>query len=80
MTMELMSATVTHDDDEHCGHLYYVEIKGRMPPPYKTQRRVSAIIDIAYDGTLAGIELVDDMPPPPTRRGDPVGSFDGPIN
>lgn len=34
-------------------------------PAYKTQRHVTAIIDIAADGTLAGVELIDDMPPPP---------------
>lgn len=62
--MALIAATISHTDDEHCGNMYYVKVKGRMPPPYLTQRRVTAIVDIASDGTLAGIELVDDMPPP----------------
>ena len=35
------------------------------PPPYTKQREVRAIIDIADDGTLAGVELIDGMPPPP---------------
>ena len=45
-------------------HLYYFGLPNRREPPYRT-RRVSAIIDIADDGTLAGVELIDDMPPPP---------------
>ena len=31
--------------------------------PYRVQRRVEAIIDIAEDGTLASVELIDRMPP-----------------
>jgi hypothetical protein len=58
----------THDDSSGIGHLYYFAPTGRCPPPYKTQREVRAIIDIADDGTLAGVELVDDMPPPPLQR------------
>lgn len=46
-------------------HLYYFAPIGRAKPPYTTQRHVRAIIDIAADGTLAGVELIDDMPPPP---------------
>lgn len=64
--MDKHSAYYTHDDDEHAGHLYYFGITARTLPPYLTQRRVSAIIDIADDGTLAGVELIYDMPPPPT--------------
>jgi hypothetical protein len=63
--MKLLAATVTHSDEKHAGHLYYVKIKGRRPPPYTTQREVTAILDIADDGTLAGVELIDRMPPPP---------------
>ncbi len=33
------------------------------PGPYLTQRHVKAIVDIASDGTLAGVELIDSMPP-----------------
>ena len=60
-----MTAAVTHEDSPHAGHLYYVALDGRTPPPYLRQRRATAILDIAADGTLAGIELIDDMPPPP---------------
>ena len=66
--MEKRQAFWTHDDEaaaEGMGHLYYFFPVGREPPPYVTQRHVRAIIDIAPDGTLAGVELIDDMPPPP---------------
>ena len=57
----------THDDKAApiLGHLYYFAPTARAAPPYKVQRHVKAIIDIADDGTLAGVELIDDMPPPP---------------
>lgn len=57
------SATIQLDDDPDAGRLYYVVVHGRTPGPYKNQRRVQAIIDIADDGSLAGIELIDNMPP-----------------
>lgn len=48
------------------GHrLYYFAPANRSPGPYRTQRHVNAILDIADDGTLAGVELIDDMPAPP---------------
>ena len=38
-------------------------------PPYLKQIEVTAILDIASDGTLAGVELVyGDLPPPPLRK------------
>lgn len=46
-------------------HLYYFAPVTRQPPPYKHQRIVNAIIDIADDGSLAGVELIYNMPPPP---------------
>ncbi len=58
----------THDDEaakDIGDHLYYFAPANRQPPPYKNQRRVEAIIDIADDGTLAGVELIYNMPPPP---------------
>jgi hypothetical protein len=48
------------------GHLYYFALADRAPPPYRQQKHVQAILDIAEDGTLAGVELIDDMPPPPS--------------
>lgn len=63
----------THDDEavKDVGHLYYFAPTNRAAPPYRKQRHVNAIIDIAADGTLAGVELIDDMPPPPVA---PSGS------
>lgn len=62
---ELLAAKWTHSEVEGVGHHYYVAYPGRQPPPYRSQREVTAIIDIADDGTLAGVELIDRMPPPP---------------
>lgn len=58
------SATFTCDDSE-VGPLYYFKVTDRAPGPYKKQLRVEAIIDVADDGTLAGVELIEYMPPPP---------------
>lgn len=49
-------------------HLYYFAPANRAEPPYLKQIRVTAIIDVARDGTLAGIELIDGMPPPPKTK------------
>lgn len=62
-------AVFTHEDSE-AGHLYYFALLDRAPGPYRTQKHVTAIIDIAADGTLAGVELIDDMPPLPPPPGD----------
>lgn len=63
----------TYDDNaaRHLGHLYYFAPLSRAKGPYLTQRHVKAIIDIADDGTLAGVELVEGMPEPPEMEGDP---------
>lgn len=62
MGSEWKKAVFTHEDSD-AGHLYYFAPQDRAPGPYRTQRHVHAIIDIAADGTLAGVELIDDMPP-----------------
>jgi hypothetical protein len=67
MTLEKKSAYWTCDTSQGDA-LYYFAPTDRTPPPYTTQRQVRAIIDIAADGTLAGVELIDDMPPPPALR------------
>jgi hypothetical protein len=66
---EHRAAYFTYDPTH--GGAYYFAPTGRAPPPYKTQRQVTAILDIAADGTLAGVELVmGKLPPPrPSRRG-----------
>jgi hypothetical protein len=64
-------AYFTCDESEPvAGPLYYFAVGGRTPGPYTKQREVKAIIDIADDGTLAGVELIDDMPPPPALIGN----------
>lgn len=63
--LERRPATFTVDQDEVAGNLYYFALTDAAKPPYRTQRHVNAILDIAEDGTLAGVELIDDMPPPP---------------
>lgn len=54
--------------DRHA-RAYYFFPADRAAPPYRTQQRVTAVLDIALDGTLAGIELVgDNLPDPPPNR------------
>jgi hypothetical protein len=51
------------------GPLYYFAPTIRRPPPYKVQREVTTILDLADDGTLAGVELImGDLPPPPKEK------------
>lgn len=60
------AATYTCDHDNGVtGPLYYFALAGCSPGPYRAQRSVEAILDIADDGSLAGVELIDNMPPPP---------------
>lgn len=59
--------TCDGENAESVGYLYYFTPCNRAPGPYTQQRRVEAFIDIANDGTLAGIELIDNMPPPPKQ-------------
>jgi hypothetical protein len=60
---------------------YYFAPANRAASPYRTQRHVTAILDIAIDGTLAGVELVmGDLPPPPTgatvrERADDLANY-----
>jgi hypothetical protein len=45
---------------------YYFAPSERTAGPYKEQRHVTAILDVAPDGTLAGVELVmGELPEPP---------------
>lgn len=60
-------ATWTHDKEAGA---YYFAPEPRPEGPYTCQREVPAIIDIAPNGTLAGVELVlGNLPPPPWLRG-----------
>jgi hypothetical protein len=67
--LEKRPAFYTHDRiHKDGGHLYYFACGDRADPPYKRQITVSAILDIASDGTLAGVELIDPrMPSPPNK-------------
>lgn len=44
---------------------YYFRPSAAAKPPYLRQIQVEAIIDVAADGTLAGIEIIDTKAPPP---------------
>lgn len=59
-----MAAQWTYDPEAEA---YYFAPMQAAPGPYRQQRHVDAIIDIAADGTLAGVELIDNMPPPPVN-------------
>lgn len=61
-----LPAWFTVEVNEVAGPLYYFAPAHKRKPPYLKQRHVEAIIDIADDGTLAGVELIDNMPLPPT--------------
>lgn len=65
--MQKRPAYWTYEDHPIAGRAYYFAPTDAAPPPYRTQRRVTAILDIADDGTLAGVELaLDPLPPAPT--------------
>ena len=71
MANEIVHHALVSCDMEHkhvVGPLYYIKLCDRSPGPYKTQLHRKAIIDVADDGTLAGVELIDDMPPPPPLK------------
>ena len=61
--VERLRATFTYEEDEATGPLYYFTPAVRAPGPYRQQRHVNAIVDIAADGSFAGVELIDNMPP-----------------
>lgn len=64
--MTRLSVRCTYDSEAGA---YYFRLADAKEPFYKTQREVQAILDIASDGTLAGVELVaGDLPPPPKRE------------
>ena len=66
MIMKKHHSYWTYSDCDGLAHVYYFSLLNAVAPPYLEQRRVEAILDIASDGTLAGVELVfGDLPPPP---------------
>ena len=67
--MEKRPAYWTYEDHPVAGRAYYFAPTDAAPPPYRAQKRVTAILDIAEDGALAGVELVlDPLPPAPEMR------------
>jgi hypothetical protein len=74
MSLEQRPAYWTFDEEaerEFGQRSYYFAPTNRSPSPYFERRRVEAIIDIANDGTLAGVELVfGDLPPPPRKKAE----------
>ena len=60
--MKQHSAYFTYDEEADA---YYFAPSKRTAPPYTEQRIVQAIIDVASDGTLAGIEILDMQIQPP---------------
>lgn len=64
---EHMGASFTYDDEVGA---YYFQPKLRAEPPYERQMHTVAIVDVAQDGTLAGIEIIDAEVPPPFKTED----------
>lgn len=63
-----IEGTATWTWHEEAGGAWYVALEGRAVPPYLRQITVEAIVDVGSDGRVAGIEIVDALPPPPEGR------------
>jgi hypothetical protein len=64
-------ATFTYDGDGT--DAYYFAPVARTKPPYLRQMHVDATVDVASDGSLAGVELIlANVPPPPTMADGPA--------
>lgn len=66
MSLPKFPATWTYSHDTGC---YYFAPTNRTKPPYLRQIIVEAIVDVASDGSLAGVELghwdaAAPLPPP----------------
>ncbi len=60
--LEKRSAYYTYDPETGA---YYLGLGDRRDPPYLKQIHVEAILDVADDGTLAGVEIIDTRAPEP---------------
>jgi hypothetical protein len=58
--MEKGEAYWTYDHD--CG-AWYLGLRNCAKPPYTTQRRVEAILDLDDEGRLVGVELLEALVP-----------------
>ena len=65
MALEKMRANWTYDADAHA---FYFAPSVRAAPPYLKQIEVRAIVDVAQDGSFAGVEIVDPKMPRPIPR------------
>jgi Protein of unknown function (DUF2283) len=66
------SAHWTYDSDARA---WYFRLAERAAPPYRTQIKVEAILDLDWEGRLAGVEIIDCKPDgapiePPTGAGE----------
>lgn len=52
--LKQLSASYTHDPE---AEMYYFAPSERAPGPYKKQIKISAMVDIASDGSFAGVEF-----------------------
>jgi hypothetical protein len=69
--LEQRKAFYTYDEEAEA---YYFAPLVTAAGPYLEQREVQAIIDVASDGTLAGVELVfGRLPPPPSPTEEETG-------
>lgn len=67
MSLPKFPATWTYCHDTGC---YYFAPTNRTKPPYLRQIIVEAVVDVASDGSLAGVELGHwdaAAPPPPPK-------------
>jgi len=63
---EVLKAKMTYDKD---AHTYYFKPSMCLGPPYLKQLHVEAIVDVAEDGTLGGVEIIDRKMPKPYSGG-----------
>ena len=63
-----IEGTATWTWHEEAGGAWYVALDGRAVPPYLRQITVEAIVDVGSDGRVAGIKIIDALPPPPEGR------------
>ena len=62
--MKRCKASFTYDEQVHA---YYFEPDEKHEPPYRKQIHEKAIVDVAADGSLAGVEIIDPKMPKPWK-------------
>lgn len=61
------AASFTYDDETQS---YYFAPADRADPPYLSQVSVTAVVDVATDGTLGGVEIIGLEVPPLQNQTD----------